>query len=161
MHTGRPLFPGCNSYDQMQRIVNLRGFPNKNMIRSSEKAAQYFNIGEKISMLEPCKLKNSKPTSIEKFIEKYGEWEEDYITNQYFIDLIDKMLQLEPNKRISAQEALRHPFFYTMYPTLVKPVILSPKNTFKSVSPDSDFSSPFSKKSTAPSSNYSQDEGTM
>jgi len=71
------------------------------------------------------------------------------------------MLQLEPNKRITAQEALRHPFFFTMYPTLVKPVILSPKNSLKSVSPDSEFSSPFSKKSTAPSSNYSQDEGMM
>jgi len=72
MHTGRPLFPGSNSYDQMQRIVNLRGFPNKNMIRNSQKATQYFNIGEKITMLEPYKPKSSKPTSIGEFIEKYG-----------------------------------------------------------------------------------------
>lgn len=161
MHTGRPLFPGSNSYDQMRKIVNLRGFPTLNMIRNSQKASQYFNIADKVTMLEPNNPKNSKPTSIGEFIKKYGLWHEDYIAMQSFLDLIDKMLQIEPNKRISAQEALRHPFFFTMYPALIKPVILSPKPALKSISPDSEFSSPFSKKSTAPSSNFSQDEGMM
>ena len=36
------------------------------------------------------------------------------------IDLLEKLLRLEPDKRISAEEALKHPFFDDILPTVKK-----------------------------------------
>lgn len=35
--------------------------------------------------------------------------------NTYLIDLLKKMLVYEPSQRISARDALRHPFFHMVY----------------------------------------------
>jgi len=37
------------------------------------------------------------------------------------LDLLDKMLQLDPNKRPTAQEALNHPYFTEEEPKECKP----------------------------------------
>jgi dual-specificity kinase len=34
--------------------------------------------------------------------------------NAYLLDLLKKMLVYEPSQRISAREALRHPFFHVL-----------------------------------------------
>lgn len=35
--------------------------------------------------------------------------------NTYLLDLLKKMLVYEPSQRISARDALRHPFFHVNY----------------------------------------------
>jgi dual-specificity kinase len=35
--------------------------------------------------------------------------------NTYLLDLLQKMMVYEPSQRISAREALRHPFFHISY----------------------------------------------
>jgi serine/threonine protein kinase len=39
----------------------------------------------------------------------FGEWPE--ITDEVFVDLMKKMMHLDPRKRITAHDALEHPWF--------------------------------------------------
>ena len=87
-----PLFPGANPLDLLQRIYALRGTPDE-------------KDWPKIDALENFKLFTK--TSPQPWTECLP-LEKGY---EGFHDLLDRMLQLNPNKRISAGEALCHPYF--------------------------------------------------
>lgn len=96
MYTGRPLFPGTTNEDQLQKIFRLMGTPSERTWPGISQLPEY---------------KGNFPS---------------YATQQLHIllpqvdslglDLIGKLLQLRPENRISAPEALRHPWFNDLPP---------------------------------------------
>ncbi len=93
MVTGQILFKGFSENDQLRKIFELLGTPNEKWYKF------YMNYPgwEKEALTEislPGKWKNFLP-----------QLDDDGI------DLISKLLELDPEKRIMAQEALQHPFF--------------------------------------------------
>ena len=42
MHTGEPLFPGSNEFDQICKIVDILGMPSKEYIEQSPKKNKFF-----------------------------------------------------------------------------------------------------------------------
>ena len=42
MHTGEPLFNGTDEYDQIRRIVEMRGLPRRHLLKASPKVKQFF-----------------------------------------------------------------------------------------------------------------------
>ena len=91
MYTGRPLFPGSTNEDQLQKIFRIMGTPSELTWPGISHFPEYkpsFPVYEKQD------LRNIVPQ-----IDPLG------------LDLLGRMLQMRPEMRIRATEAVRHPWF--------------------------------------------------
>lgn len=88
--TKKPLFPGRNETDQLQKIFKIRGTPT---------ADEWAGITE---------LPEYKPD--------FPQYEKEDLSNYVpglsadGLDLLEQMLVHDPNKRISAKDALKHKY---------------------------------------------------
>ncbi|XP_020314401.1 mitogen-activated protein kinase 14A isoform X1 [Oncorhynchus nerka] len=91
--TGRTLFPGTDHIDQLKLIMLLVGMPEPELLMkiSSESARNYINS------LPQMPKRNFSDVFIG--------------ANPQAVDLLEKMLVLDTDKRITAAEALAHPYF--------------------------------------------------
>ncbi|XP_069545005.1 mitogen-activated protein kinase 14A isoform X1 [Brachyistius frenatus] len=91
--TGRTLFPGTDHIDQLKLIMMLVGRPGPELLMkiSSDSARNY------ISSLPQMPKRNFADVFIG--------------ANPQAVDLLEKMLVLDTDKRITAAEALAHPYF--------------------------------------------------
>lgn len=94
MVTGKPLFTGKNDADQLTKIFKIKGTPNENYASALKDFPEWGANEGNFENYPEQDIKN-----IVKNLDDEG------------IDLLQKFLQLEPEKRISAEEALKHPFF--------------------------------------------------
>ncbi|XP_029483736.1 mitogen-activated protein kinase 14A-like isoform X1 [Oncorhynchus nerka] len=91
--TGRTLFPGTDHIDQLKLIMMLVGTPEPELLMkiSSSSARNY------IKSLPQMPKRNFSDVFIG--------------ANPQAVDLLEKMLVLDTDKRITAAEALAHPYF--------------------------------------------------
>ncbi|CAO0792705.1 unnamed protein product [Mucor circinelloides] len=91
MASGRPLFPGNSISDQLQRIFKVLGTPTEETWPKVSQLPEYkrdFEIFPKIQL----------ETLLPK-VDHLG------------IDLLKRLLEYPPEKRITASDALQHPYF--------------------------------------------------
>eukprot|EP01128_Nolandella_sp_AFSM9_P011282 TRINITY_DN7_c13_g1_i1.p1 TRINITY_DN7_c13_g1~~TRINITY_DN7_c13_g1_i1.p1 ORF type:complete len:329 (-),score=73.12 TRINITY_DN7_c13_g1_i1:294-1208(-) len=90
MKTGKALFPGKNTQDELLRIFKLRGTPTAEDYPGIVELSGYTDTMPKYSRQSLSKLiVGSTPD---------------------FLDLLEKLLDYDPAKRPSASECLQHPF---------------------------------------------------
>ena len=89
---GRPMFPGATTSDQLVEIIRILGTPTKEDICSMNPQFQEH------------KFPDIKPVPFEKIFK-------NRTIPDHFIDLISKILVYNPEKRITAETALKHPYF--------------------------------------------------
>ncbi|XP_035511828.1 STKc_p38 domain-containing protein [Morone saxatilis] len=103
MITGQVLFPGHDSIDQLKKILRLTGTPDSSLVqRMQSKDAQSYVQG-----LPPQKKKNFK--------EVFPSMDENAV------DLLEGMLLLDPETRLTAKQGLSHPFLAEYHDTESEP----------------------------------------
>ena len=104
LFTGEPLFPGDSEQELLEYHMEIQGLPSLNMLKNSRKAKHYFDTdGSPYLIEDPVKgilrIPESRPLS--KAVPT---------KDLEMLDFVDKCLELDPEKRMSAVEASKHPF---------------------------------------------------
>lgn len=92
LNNGRPMFPGHNPEDQLQIIINFCGSPSPEAIAAVREPRARA-------------LLSRMPPQAQKPLQSYFP-----NADPLALDLLSKILEFDPNKRISAEHALQHPY---------------------------------------------------
>lgn len=108
MISNRPIFPGKHYLDQLNHILGVLGSPSRedlNCIINDKARAYLVSLPEK----------------------RQVPWSSLYArADEKALNLLDKMLTFNPNKRISVEDALAHPYLDQYYDPADEPVAETP-----------------------------------
>lgn len=109
---GQPMFPGESTMNQLEKIIEMTGRPSKQDMKAIK--SKFTS-----TMLDSINVRPQRPLHV-----LFPQASTDAL------DLLRKLLQFNPDKRIDAYSALRHPYLAQFHnpddePTLAKPVIIS------------------------------------
>lgn len=97
LHGRKPLFPGQDYIEQMNKIFGVLGTPSEEDMKfiSNQKALEWIRgLRRRPKVPFSSLYKNANPQAL---------------------DLMEKMLKFDPNQRISVEEALRHPYLRKLH----------------------------------------------
>lgn len=103
LYKGSPIFLGENEADQMFCIMEYCGLPPSSMIERSSKSKLYFDGENKAKVLKTCRSGVRKVSSKDFASFLRG-------SDAKFVELVKKCLEIDPERRISAQEAMLDPW---------------------------------------------------
>lgn len=92
MFVGKAIFPGNSTLNQIERVLELLGKPTKDDVDSMESA-----------LAKDC-LDQINITKKKSFNQFFPNTPEDAL------DLLRNLLVINPNNRLTAEQALKHPF---------------------------------------------------
>lgn len=102
MATGTPLFAGKNDADQLLRIFRFLGTPNNTVWPSINQYPNSTNMLSREELLQNFEPQWMRVQGTVPGFEKLGP---------SGLSLLESLLRYEPSRRISAAEALKHPYF--------------------------------------------------
>lgn len=106
--SGKPIFPGTSTMNQLDKIIEVTGRPTAEDIES-------IHSPFAATMLE--NLPPSKPRSLQSMFPN---------ADPQALDLMAKLLRFNPNKRLTAPEALAHPYVAQFHNEVEEPAFSVP-----------------------------------
>jgi glycogen synthase kinase 3 beta len=104
---GQPLFPGESGIDQLVEIIKVLGTPTRDQIRTMN--PNYME--HKFPQIKPhpfnkvCNISSTSCMLNSRYLQVFRK------ADPSAIDLISKLLEYTPTQRLSAIDAMVHPFF--------------------------------------------------
>lgn len=112
MITGRILFEGKNQIDQLRKILEFTGTPTPNLMAKFSEDARNF-------------IRNLGQLQKKDFRKVFSG------ANPLALDLLERMLDLDPDTRISTEEALQHEYLKAYYDPSDEPVTQQSDHSFE------------------------------
>jgi dual specificity tyrosine-phosphorylation-regulated kinase 2/3/4 len=103
LYAGVPIFPGESEQDQLHCIMEYCGAPGHDILLQSHKWKLYFD-----EFLAPKPFKSSRGVSRKPGSKTIAGFLRN--SDNKFVELVTKCLQLDPRDRITAQQALLDPW---------------------------------------------------
>ncbi|VDL90710.1 unnamed protein product [Schistocephalus solidus] len=100
LKTRKPLFCGLNQIDQVKQIMTVVGKPDKELMQKINSSS----VSQSILLCSHALLRSFPRLSI------------------LVLDLLGKILTLDPDRRLTATQALAHPYFATYHDESDEPV---------------------------------------
>ena len=119
----KPLFPGKSTMNQLDKIIDIIGYPNKNDIKSINSPfadTMLQNIIQTNKINNNNNNNNSKQSKHKKLFELYPNAQPDSL------NLLYKLLQFNPKKRINSYDSLNHPYLSEFHNTEDEPELSNP-----------------------------------
>jgi len=110
MILGRPLFPGKTEATQLQKVFQFLGTPTQ---KDWPSINSYTNSQKILKEID------------DKEVYPNIDWKKVFKFDESGVDLLSKMLQYDPSKRISASESLEHSYFDDLKEELKKKEAIS------------------------------------
>jgi len=129
LHSGIPLFSGKNEEDQMRKICEVLGLPPREMIENSQHYAKFFEKrGRGYVLRAKDGVEPPRPASrqLRQVVgvdthgpggRHKGEPGHSVLDYLLFEDLVSKLLEYNPEKRLSPLDAMNHLFFRCIGPS--------------------------------------------
>jgi mitogen-activated protein kinase 15 len=95
---GTPLLPGKSTKEMIKMMFEVTGFPDR-----KEYTQVQIECGIQIEYDDLLQEKIKKKKTLVQNVEQFTH-------DKYAIDLLVKLLQFNPNKRLTAEQALEHPY---------------------------------------------------
>uniref|UniRef100_A0A8C9ZVQ3 mitogen-activated protein kinase n=1 Tax=Sander lucioperca TaxID=283035 RepID=A0A8C9ZVQ3_SANLU len=99
MITGQVLFPGDDSIDQLKRILHLTGTPDSSLVQKMQTLCSFH-----ISYLAQSYVNGLPPQKKKNFKEVFASMDGNAVA------LLEGMLLLDPETRLTVKQGLSHPF---------------------------------------------------
>lgn len=102
---GKPLFPGTDEAEQLEMYMEVFGLPPREVIDNCSRKNYFFDNAYTPLVRSQARRKRKVASLTLKDVVK--------LNDPLLIDLLEKCFVWNQNARITADEALRHPFFTT------------------------------------------------
>lgn len=104
MHLGKPMFRGKSTLDQIEKVFTVTGMPTKSDIDAID-SPHASKIISALPPIEKPDLRTMIPNAPDDAL-----------------DLMEKLMTNNPNKRLNVQEALEHPYLAQFHKDSNEPV---------------------------------------
>lgn len=103
--TGRPLFPAIDEHELLEYFIIRIGMPPEEMINRCRKRRNFFDSSRKLIRSKRSGIpRGSRERSVPIRKAIFAEGDDD------FIDFIEKCLIIDPKRRMTPEQGLRHPW---------------------------------------------------